>query len=388
MSGRRKIYTMTDSMDSKNLGQVELLSGLIDLLYSGLLDPSPWEAFLRALADHLGSAFATIIFAVPGATQSGLALSPNASPQGTENYMTTFFASDPFSGLPEGKVVKFTEFVASEQQEVFNREYLDNAGGDQIIGVDLRAASGFEARIRVTRDQSRPDFGRSECEVLQRLVPHVRNAVRLYERLATIGTEQGVFQAAVEEMAVASIILDKKRRILRTNARAELLLAQSDGLKCNGAQLLLGNRDQQQALDALFRALNSGGDPASIGPLRLRIERPSGARDLAIVAQPIAGPAFMRGATAAAIALFISEPGAGASASPEAIRDLLQLTHAEAQLAAVLADGISLVDAAQRLGIAHNTARAQLRAIFSKTGVRRQSQLVYLISTGLPWRSV
>ena len=37
--------------------------------------------------------------------------------------------------------------------------------------------------------------------------------------------------------------------------------------------------------------------------------------------------------------------------------------------------------AARRLGIAHNTAKAQLRAVFAKTGVHRQSQLVALLAS-------
>ncbi len=41
-----------------------------------------------------------------------------------------------------------------------------------------------------------------------------------------------------------------------------------------------------------------------------------------------------------------------------------------------LANGLSLEEAAENLGIMRNTARAHLRAIFSKTGVRRQAELV------------
>jgi DNA-binding CsgD family transcriptional regulator len=53
-------------------------------------------------------------------------------------------------------------------------------------------------------------------------------------------------------------------------------------------------------------------------------------------------------------------------------------------LAAMLGSGCSLVDAADRLGIAHNTARAHLRSIFMKMGVRRQSQLVHLLHASMP----
>jgi DNA-binding CsgD family transcriptional regulator len=92
-------------------------------------------------------------------------------------------------------------------------------------------------------------------------------------------------------------------------------------------------------------------------------------------------PAMMRGG--ASLALFISVPGEDTQLDPAAIRDLFQLTRMEATLAASLASGRSLVDAADLLGIAHNTARAHLRSIFAKTGARRQSQLVHLLRSGL-----
>lgn len=363
-----------------------LPSALLEALYASLIERTPWEGFLRALAAYLDSSFATLILTVPGASNPGTFLTPDADPRMAEDYQASFFTSDPFIGLPEGQVVHFADFVdqSTESNAEFRRAYLDAAGGDQILGVDLRAASGFEARIRVTRDHSRPHFERRDREAFQRLVPHLRTALRLYERLAAIGAEQGVFQGAIEQMAVASIILDHGGRVLRTNARADSLLEQADGLARAGDRLLIGGREEQKALDGLLRALTAENDPETVPPLRLRVERPSGGPVIAIVAQPIAGPAFLRGGAAAAVALFVTEPGSRAGPSPETIRDLFQLTPAEAQLAATLANGASLIDAADRLGVTHNTVRGHLRAIFAKTGVRRQSQLVHLLNARLP----
>jgi len=45
-----------------------------------------------------------------------------------------------------------------------------------------------------------------------------------------------------------------------------------------------------------------------------------------------------------------------------------------------MASGMSLEDAAEKLTIARQTARTQLKAIFMKTGTHRQSQLVALLS--------
>ena len=58
------------------------------------------------------------------------------------------------------------------------------------------------------------------------------------------------------------------------------------------------------------------------------------------------------------------------------LRSSLGLTPAELRLANLLKDGVSITDAAQRIGIAVNTARNQLRAIFAKLGVSRQSDMV------------
>jgi DNA-binding CsgD family transcriptional regulator/PAS domain-containing protein len=56
------------------------------------------------------------------------------------------------------------------------------------------------------------------------------------------------------------------------------------------------------------------------------------------------------------------------------------LTPAEARLAAELVGGASLAEAAAKAGIAYQTARTQLKAVFAKTGAHRQAELVALLT--------
>lgn len=63
-----------------------------------------------------------------------------------------------------------------------------------------------------------------------------------------------------------------------------------------------------------------------------------------------------------------------------ALRTSFGLTPAEARLAALLREGLSLNDAADELGVSVNTIRNQLRAIFDKMGLRRQTDLVRALS--------
>ena len=67
------------------------------------------------------------------------------------------------------------------------------------------------------------------------------------------------------------------------------------------------------------------------------------------------------------------------------VRRLFDLTLAESSLALALADGLTLDEASDRLSIRKNTARAHLRSIFAKIGVRRQTTLVRLLLSSVIW---
>ena len=57
------------------------------------------------------------------------------------------------------------------------------------------------------------------------------------------------------------------------------------------------------------------------------------------------------------------------------------MTGAEAKLASPLVSGMALQEIAPQLGIARETARNQLKAVFAKTETHRQGELVALLST-------
>jgi DNA-binding CsgD family transcriptional regulator len=62
------------------------------------------------------------------------------------------------------------------------------------------------------------------------------------------------------------------------------------------------------------------------------------------------------------------------------MRRAFGLTAAEARAAGLIAQGLSPEQAAQQLNIAVETARSQLKAVFSKTGTHRQSELAALLA--------
>ena len=97
---------------------------------------------------------------------------------------------------------------------------------------------------------------------------------------------------------------------------------------------------------------------------------------------PVAGGFRDLFPVAAAVAVVIepSRRPAGTSALAPALRDALGLTAREAQIAALLAQGLSLKETAERLRMEVGTARNHLKSVFDKSGVRRQGELIALLS--------
>lgn len=69
--------------------------------------------------------------------------------------------------------------------------------------------------------------------------------------------------------------------------------------------------------------------------------------------------------------------------APRLISAGLGLSRREAALAAQLADGHSLIEAGQRLGLSAETTRSYSKRIYAKTGAKGQADLVRLVLTSL-----
>ena len=79
----------------------------------------------------------------------------------------------------------------------------------------------------------------------------------------------------------------------------------------------------------------------------------------------------------------------GFEAEGEAVEALLRrrfgLSPAQGRVAASLRSGKTLQEAARELGISYDTVRSHLKALFEKTGTRRQVELVMLLRRGMPF---
>lgn len=370
---------------------------LLGLIYQGPLEPQPWQSALPVLRAQLDAQVASLVLRPPAKDDRGVILNclrPNpggaepgghlADPDDWEltAYREQFFALDPFVNLPPGKVIALADIldekalVASD----YYQYYLEPVGLFRILGVDTLEPGGMLARLRLSRSRQEPAFSESDRKLLERLVPHLQRATQIYATLSRTTSERDLYAGAVNQLAVATIILDEQGRVLNTNALAKALLDEADGLVQRGQRLQLESRHLNQQLEAAVAAIIKAqhrGETAVVPALR--VPRSAGRSELGLVIRAVPATQWSEGQASPCAAVFISDPDLRESASQKTLGELFGVTPAEANLAILLSRGLSLAEVSEAQNISQHTARAQLKSIFSKTNVSRQAELVRLV---------
>ena len=362
---------------------LETFSELLGNLYQGPLENIPWATFLNQLNVHLQSKYVTFILRPPSAHVDGLMVNTTGtSTEATASYNTHFFTLDPFVDLPNRQVVTLAEFVSNDdwQHSEFYKNFLEPVDVFHILGADINTSDGAQCRIRISRGRDDKAFGNEEKALLTQFIPHLERSIKIHMQLNRIEAERNLYAGAVNQMAVGTIILDEAGKVLQTNQVADRLIQEKDGIKLVNDGLQVGTtRDTQEFRRLVKQSLLSqkSSNPSVVEALR--VQRPSGRADLGIIVRSVPLSAWSEGKQCPTVVIFISDPEQQSTAPQEIVRALFDFTPAETQLAMLLANGLTLDEASEELGISRNTSRAHLRSTFSKTGVTRQTMLVRLI---------
>ena len=173
--------------------------------------------------------------------------------------------------------------------------------------------------------------------------------------------------------------LDEDGRSLFANDAARRMSAQDDGLALDrSGRLYAADRAANQRLAELQRDVAAGGS----GGLA-RIARPQGKPAYVVLVAPLARGEGLDGQRRRGTLFVIHDPLHRVPPMPQLVAELFRIPLGSATLLAALASGEELNAYAERAGISMNTVRFHLKTAYARTGVRRQSDLVRLITAAL-----
>ncbi len=372
-------------MDSGYTAAVHIdpvFSALLGELYQGPLEEPPWQAFLASVRELLGASLVTLLLRPPSTEERVVMLADGGSLSAIQSYNEGQFVLDPFVDLPSGEVISLHEYLAPGTllDSDFYRVIMQPQGWYDFLGLDLRDDKELDVRFRAGRQEGAQPFGDAEKSLLRALVPHLERSIRLQACMNRSERERAVYAGAVEQLLVATIILDEQCQVLSMNAPASALLAAGDGVAVNGTRLRLADSTADRELrDLLADVMRSRRERVPQAASAMHIPRSGEKLPLGLVARAVPAAGRAEGQGMPCVAVFIRDPEHPADAPQQVISRLYKLTLAESNLAMLLANGLTLDEAAAQLQVSRNTARAHLRAVFAKTGVTRQSGLVRLL---------
>ncbi|MDB5976118.1 MAG: helix-turn-helix transcriptional regulator [Nevskiales bacterium] len=361
------------------------LDRLIGAIYEGAMESPPWQAALQLMRDSLQAAHVTLMLRPPSSENAGVMINTGTvTKQGIESYETHFFSMDPFVRLAEGEVVTAEELIGKQWlQSTVYQEYLRPLGVRHLLGADIYTKEGIECRLRVTRSHEAQPFSSEDKALVRFLLPHLKRSIQLHARLDFLECERQLFAGTVNRMQLGIISFSQNGAILETNQEARRILSEKDGIWLSGNNLSVEVTQEGRELQRMVRQALSGtvadkGPPAVVEAMS--VTRPSGRAKLGVLVRQIPLGTWSESRQRPAVAVFLRDPeSSAAQPSHELVRRLFGLTRMEAALALLLAEGLTLDEAAEKMDVRRNTARTHLRSIFCKTGVTRQTMLVRLL---------
>jgi DNA-binding CsgD family transcriptional regulator len=368
------------------LNKIELELGeydrIVSALYDASLDSRRWGEALEMFRVLFQANFVTLILRSPDESNLGMMIAVGVEGGDKVTYLPYGHSMTPFVNQPVDKVFTVEDLMTESEwrRMPYYQHWCAPVDVFHVMGVDISTPDSGKLRFRITRGEAAPKFSaldRARCEAL---LPHLRRALHIHnliDRSESLGT---LYSQAIGRLSVGTLVLDETGKVLEQNLIAREVLAANDGLKLVGGRLEASypsdNRELQQLIRNAFA--RHSGDPLAVASA-MSVSRPSGQVNLGVVVEPVPSQEWAEGKGQPAVLVYIRDAAGKSQASTAAAKQLFNLTPAETALAMELANGLSLEEAAEVLNIRRNTARAHLRSIFSKTGVRRQTELVRII---------
>ena len=342
-----------------------------ELLAAAILGEG-WENSLQQLADAAEAGGATLTRLLSG--RPAAALSSSAWAEAEVALITATALFSPRQVFPEHVFgcgfVGDTDIWADEElrRDPYFQEFQRPRG--VFYRAKARLLDGPDERLSLVlrRLAKFGPYEPTEIAALNEIVPKLQMAV---------GIARSVLES--EASGMVRVLEQRGDPIFELDAFGRVLQARSDdiaelGIVVRDKRLLACERPAQAALD---RAIATAVGPPHQPGLVTVANRSGDRRFLHVV--PVTGRARDVFMATAAIVLII-EPGRTKRAFPAlAIRQALGLTRREAQIAALLAEGLGLPKIAERLRIGLGTLRNHLKSIFAKTGTSRQGELIALL---------
>ncbi|HEX5182606.1 MAG TPA: PAS domain-containing protein [Allosphingosinicella sp.] len=350
-------------------------------LYESALDEGDWWPALERLRNTLSSSEATLAVFDSRQPPAVETTREFLTAETCKPYLEHYGRIDPknayFSRASSGFVFNdarcFDDGFVS--RNCFYQEYTIPIGLRRTLDLLLEAGDGRNVFLAVMRSDRKGYYEEGDEAALRVAGPHFLRVLAVRERLSAAETAARVATGALDQLSIGILLFDPSGRIILANAAALEMCGNGGCLRICKNRLVADPSAATAEIEAAVR--QAAGSCGQVHAMRIGRRE-----DEALLAwfAPMPASSPLNPGTGRTVLAIIAGPAQKSNVLPEQLRRLYGLTAAEAELAIVLAGGVTLAEAARRRGIKLSTTRTQLLSILQKLGIHRQSDLVRLVA--------
>jgi len=350
---------------------------VIERFYSAAGGLNPWDEALARLSSFCG-AQASYIDVLPDLDRTPRLVGAfGHAPLLIERYHTYGHLIDPTTSqilANAGQPISFSHLTHRELgSRAFHKEFIASRGTDQVLAIGLQSEVGT-LLVKLSRDASGRPFTKGAAERLEGIAHHVRQAV-IIDRSLRRRMETDSFAAAIVNRLRAAVVrLDDRLQVTFANQAARRLVGDGDVIAISEGRLRFIDSGAMEAFRTFLRKAT-----AADRDLSEMILLPHGAqgRRVRMWAWSTIRPQQRE------IGLVVLPDDYNSDVLETMLRDNYGLTPSEIRTALGVLSHNGLAAVAENTGVSVETVRFHLKRIFSKTGTRRQSELVRVIANDL-----
>jgi len=356
---------------------IKTFSEINSALYLGPYESPRWDSFLQLLKKICKAESVNMGLRRPLREDDAGVVFWKSDRSYDEMMACGYYAElDDFTNLPRGEVVTLHDIYTHEQlaRSAYYQNWLKPNNFNYLLGTDIYKDDQVAIYIRLTRGAGCENFGDFEKSLLKQLQPHFQNLVLWLDNQEALNSELSIYEGVTRHLALGTILVEDDGSIIKTNPISDYLLNSEDGLYVEQGRLACKSTKLNQTLTKMLAGASSPDGKGKSGSLS--IPRNQSTKPLLLTFKPRATSEFTGAVIRANNMVFIYAPEMQITGSPLALQEMLGLTKAETRLVIELANGLTVRQIIDKIGVTENTVRTHLKKIFRKTEVSNQSSLV------------
>jgi DNA-binding CsgD family transcriptional regulator len=367
------------------MATLEQFSDLVGDVYDAALDPTLWDQTLKRVFFVAGGNNAALVIYDREKRRRPHIVAANFDTVQKRKYDEYFNQLDPLASILERTtvgVIVTARAVTTESQrrgEFYADWAHPNETGDTVFVNVLDSNSGV-CTFMMGRPWCSEPFATPEVlQFVSLLSTHLRRAMQAQLGFGPLNLVRDGALDLVDQWRHGCVLVSVTGGVLYANPAANEIAASWDGLSLGTRGLRAARVPDDAALQRLIHQACTGNREGPRRGGRLEISRGSGRKPYTIQVLPLRSSHVCFNNGPAAALILIVDHGREAHLPPADLRDLYNLTPAEAEVALQVLRGHGLQSVADELRVSLSTVRIHLQRVFEKTGTHRQAELVRLL---------